>query len=75
MMHLQKQVFFTATLVTLWVLRMLWPVPLGSPAKMLVGCFENLEFCMVGEERLEVVKRYHGLKRLEKVEACPIEIL
>ena len=26
------------------VSRMLWAVPIGNPAKMLIGCFENLEF-------------------------------
>ena len=48
---------------------MLWPVPLGSPARILMGYVENLEFFVISEEKLEVMERYHGLERPRPVQS------
>ena len=50
------------------VSRMLWPVPIGNPAKMLIGCFEKIGIFMAREENLEVMERYHGLERPSRVQ-------
>ena len=50
-----------------------WPVPFGSPAEMLIGCCEDLEFFMVREENLDVMERYHGLERPRRVQLRPCD--